>query len=552
MINKESKNKKLLKAFSQIFHFFDSSENGKKPLSLKLTQDLSTPLSKTISEMESKLLIFGFDNQVNLNKVVLKNFSWQTSEFLNIFHEDEYFIVLNAEDEELSNILNLIQKCQKNKSINQETLDKWNLFLNKKLETILSQGVTDFFTQYIIGRHTKNNFLTPTKPKEVIISSNFLSLDEVSQVIHKLVNHSSINGFTDNYYNFGDNDYFGFSDRYYTEDIKHHFKYLSSPNLSPKELQESLETKNVFTLIEKHNSVFITEKKKYLYQVQEGENLMTSPLFYLTVDKNEFYSKLNSWWDSKSFEEKGEIYTQRIRGMITTIRYHLTQLLFIRKEDFLEESRELISFVSRLTKFLLTTDDKLYYDEESDKNGGRILTAHYNNDIVELLGIFRDDVVGNNICKENRKVVLDKLNIFNNLFLQNLQKEIKEDTNFQLVISLSKIMNIDSMFELYKELGESFEFENVLSIKPAIVVNVQEAIDNITWEDCWLEEFEALREKISDLNQNCSFNLVITKTELKYATEELNNQSIQPISTDELIELKNLLKQVQSLPLLKQ
>jgi hypothetical protein len=279
---------------------------------------------------------------------------------------------------------------------------------------------------------------------------------------------------------------------------------------------------------------------------------MTSPLFYLTVDKNEFYSKLNSWWDSKSFEEKGKIYIQRIRGMVTTIRYHLEQLIFVKKEYFVEKSCELTYFVSKLTKFLLTTDDEIYYDRESDKNGGTIVNTNYNNDVVELLGIFQDSVIGNNICKANRKVILDKVELFNTLFIKNLHKEIEEDTDFQLVLSLSKMRDIDSMYELYQELGKSFEFKDILSRKPAIIVNLKEVVDNITCDDCWFEDFKTIEGYISDLNWNCSFDLATTETELSYITEELNQSSIPTISKEESIALENLLKQVQSLPLLKQ
>ena len=388
--------------------------------------------------------------------------------------------------------------------------------------------------------------MTPTKPKEVIISSNFLSLDEVSQVVHKLVNHSSIDGLSDNYYNFGDNDYFGFSG-HYSDDIQSHFNYFLSSNLSPEELQVSLESKNVFTLIEKHNPVFVTEKKKYLYQIQEGEDLLTSPLFYLNVNKNEFYSGLNSWWDSLTITEKEKAYTTKIRGMVTTLRYHLQQLFFIKKEDFVVESCEFLSFFSRLVKFLLTTDDKLYYDKESDEARGTTVTAHYNNDVIELLGIFR---YGTFINYDDCGDVVDKLNLFNNLFIEKLKKEIEGDQNVQLVLSLSKIWDIDSMFELYQELGKSPELRNTLSRKPTIVVNVKEAIDNITCGDYWLDAFEILIENLIEFNNY--FNLVTTEKELNYITKELNEPDTKAIDFDELRGLQRLLELIRSYPLLKQ
>ena len=44
--------------------------------------------------------------------------------------------------------------------------------------------------------------------------------------------------------------------------------------------------------------------------------------------------------------------------------------------------------------------------------------------------------------------------------------------------------DIDSMYELYQELGKSFEFKDILSRKPAIIVNLKEVVDNITCDDC--------------------------------------------------------------------
>ena len=108
------------------------------------------------------------------------------------------------------------------------------------------------------------------------------------------------------------------------------------------------------------------------------------------------------------------------------------------------------------------------------------------------------------------------------------------------------------MYELYQELGKSFEFKEILSRKPAIIVNLKEVVDNITCDDCWFEDFETIEGYISDLNWNCSFDLATTETELSYITEELNQSSIPTISKEESIALENLLKQVQSLPLLKQ
>lgn len=88
------------------------------------------------------------------------------------------------------------------------------------------------------------------------------------------------------------------------------------------------------------------------------------------------------------------------------------------------------------------------------------------------------------------------------------------------------------------------------SRKPTIVVNVKEAIDNITCGDYWLDAFEILIENLIEFNNY--FNLVTTEKELNYITKELNEPDTKAIDFYELRGLQRLLKLIQSYPLLKQ
>lgn len=88
------------------------------------------------------------------------------------------------------------------------------------------------------------------------------------------------------------------------------------------------------------------------------------------------------------------------------------------------------------------------------------------------------------------------------------------------------------------------------SRKPTIVVNVKEAIDNITCGDYWLDTFEILIENLIEFNNY--FNLVTTEKELNYITKELNEPDTKAIDFYELRGLQRLLKLIQSYPLLKQ
>lgn len=381
----------------------------------KLYQNLLNQLTKRNNDKNG--FICYFDNNLDLINIHLSELN-NSQKIWNVPTNYYYFII---EGKLFRSILNQLQKRveyqTKNNLTNTELKeldDELNLIFNSELKSYLDDEIVYFISQI---NHTVG--VLPTITQHFVISSNFLTSNSVKKVILRL--------------NQEDN-----------------FAQTNQPELTNETTFKDIQQNSLYSLFEKFNPEFVTEKEKYLEKYLNGKILDS---YYSFNFINSISFDFNTYKIMSEKIQKVKFKKDILRKLNPDyLKFQLLHFLFLKDEvkimNEMRASGVIQYLVLILQMFLEVKGDTFELIEE----------YHQQSDFLELFTNKKFDFIGyfqfEQIFSDSDFIKLQEC------LMIEMMKELK--TQFS---ELFFNIDVDKHFKSTSDINESkFDFQKLLGL----------------------------------------------------------------------------------------
>lgn len=381
----------------------------------KLYQNLLNQLTKRNNDKNG--FICYFDNNLDLINIHLSELN-NSQEIWNVPTNYYYFII---EGKLFRSILNQLQKRVEYQTKNnltktelKELDDELNLIFNSELKSYLDDEIVYFISQI---NHTVG--VLPTITQHFVISSNFLTSNSVKKVILRL--------------NQEDN-----------------FAQTNQPELTNETTFKDVQQTSLYSLFEKFNPEFITEKEKYLEKYLNGKILDS---YYSFNFINSISFDFNTYKIMSEKIQKVKFKKDILRKLNPDyLKFQLLHFLFLKDEvkimNEMRASGVIQYLVLILQMFLEVKGDTFELIEE----------YHQQSDFLELFTNKKFDFIGyfqfEQIFSDSDFIKLQEC------LMIEMMKELK--TQFS---ELFFNIDVDKHFKSTSDINESkFDFQKLLGL----------------------------------------------------------------------------------------
>lgn len=380
----------------------------------KLYQNLLNQLTKRNNDKNG--FICYFDNNLDLINIHLSELN-NSQEIWNVPTNYHYFII---EGKLFRSILNQLQKRVEYQTKNnltktelKELDDELNLIFNSELKSYLDDEIVYFISQI---NHTVG--VLPTITQHFVISSNFLTSNSVKKVILRL--------------NQEDN-----------------FAQTNQPELTNETTFKDVQQSSLYSLFEKFNPEFITEKERYLEEWVNSEYIESYPVYTFINSIGPTFKTYQIMSDK--VKESG--YKESSLANLSTdhLKFHLLHLLLLKdKTKIIEELRD-----SGMVKYLVSIL-KTFFEF---KGYISLLDDYYEQ--TEFLELF---TVSGLDCASYYS--FDK--IFSKSDFNQIQEWLVEEVAKEFEIQFSELIfniDVDKHFKSTSDINESkFDFQKLIGL----------------------------------------------------------------------------------------
>lgn len=404
----ERKQSKFEKAINSLKNFLFLKED-------KLYQKLLNQLTKRNNDKNG--FICYFDNNLDLINIHLSELN-NSQEIWNVPTNYHYFII---EGKLFRSILNQLQKRVEYQTKNnltktelKELDDELNLIFNSELKSYLDDEIVYFISQI---NHTIG--VLPTITQHFVISSNFLTSNSVKKVILRL--------------NQEDN-----------------FAQTNQPELTNETTFKDVQQSSLYSLFEKFNPEFITEKERYLEKYLNGKILDS---YYSFNFINSISFDFNTYKIMSEKIQKVKFKKDILRKLNPDyLKFQLLHFLFLKDEvkimNEMRASGVIQYLVLILQMFLEVKGDTFELIEE----------YHQQSDFLELFTNKKFDFIGyfqfEQIFSDSDFIKLQEC------LMIEMMKELK--TQFS---ELFFNIDVDKHFKSTSDINESkFDFQKLLGL----------------------------------------------------------------------------------------
>lgn len=403
----ERKQSKFEKALSSLKDFLFLKED-------KLYQKL---LSKVDKDNNNKVaMICYFDNNLNLVDIHLSELN-NSQEIWNISVDYYYFII---EGDLFTSILNQLQMRKNHLAGNiltekelSQLDDELNIILNSELKSYLDNTIN-----YFVSQINSSVGVIPQNTNHFVISSNFLTPNLTRKVMIKLK-------------------------------LNDELALTISPELTNETTFKDIQQNSLYSLFEKFNPEFVTEKERYLKEWVNSEYIESYPVYTFINSIGPTFKTYQIMSDK--VKESG--YKESSLANLSTdhLKFHLLHLLLLKdKTKIIEELRD-----SGMVKYLVSIL-KTFFEF---KGYISLLDDYYEQ--TEFLELF---TVSGLDCASYYS--FDKM--FSKSDFNQIQEWLVEEVAKEFEIQFSELIfniDVDKHFKSTSDINESkFDFQKLLEL----------------------------------------------------------------------------------------